>query len=130
VDIVLQTNSENPSFTFRGLKRFEDGSGYSAKLVIRSGWVAAEYDFFFGTDALHGFLHDLEQIDQTLAGVARLKPAYEAQFIELRGDGSGHVTIHGDLIEHGAMEQRLQFTFATDQTCMRPFIGALRQIAG
>jgi hypothetical protein len=129
VDIVLPTNTDNPSLAFRGMKRFDDGSGYSARLAVRSGWVSAEYDFFFEAPSLVGFLRDLERIDQTLTGIARLQPAYEAQFVEFRGDGRGRVTIHGDLIEHGAMEQRVQFAFMTDQTCMRPFIGALRRIA-
>jgi hypothetical protein len=129
VDINLQTNRENPSLAFRALERFDNGSGYCTRLAVRSGWIYAEYDFFFEAHALARFLKDLEQIDHTLTGVARLKPAYEAQFVEFRGDGKGHVLIKGELMEHGQMEQRVEFAFETDQTCLRPLIAAFHQLA-
>jgi hypothetical protein len=40
------------------------------------------------------------------------------------------VLVEGDLVEHGHMEQRVQFAFQTDQTCLRPFIAKLRELAG
>jgi hypothetical protein len=128
VDIVLQTNSENASLAFRAIERFDDGSGYSATLVVRSGWISAEYHFVFESHALARFIRELEQIDGTLAGVARLKPAYEDQFVEFRGDGNGHVSVTGELIEQ-VPQQRVEFEFATDQTCLRPLIVAFQQLA-
>jgi len=128
MDIVLQTNSENPSLAFRAIERFEDGSGYSATLAVRSQWIAADYHFVFEVHALARFLKGLEQIDGTLAGVARLKPAYEDQFVEFRGDGKGQVAVTGELIEQ-APQQRVEFAFVTDQTCLRPLIVAFQQLA-
>jgi hypothetical protein len=107
VDIILQTNTENPSMAFRGLVRFDDGSGYRTKLAIRSGWISADYNFCFQPSSLLSFLADLEQIDRTLTGVARLKPVYEEQFVEFQGIGRGRIRVRGDLIGH-AVPQRVQ----------------------
>jgi hypothetical protein len=129
VDIVIQTNTENPYLAFRDLVRFEDDSGYHTKLTVRSGWLSANYDFNFETRCLSDFISALEQIDRTLVGAARLKPVYEDQFIEFRGDGRGGILIFGCLIDRGGMEQRLQFAFNTDQTCLAALIRGLRQAA-
>jgi hypothetical protein len=130
VDIVLQTKVENPSLVFRSFKRFDDGSGYSVTLRIRSGWIGADYDFYFEEHRLREFIQVLEEVDRTLAGTARLKPTYENQFIQFRGDGQGHVIVEGELTDHGGMEQRVRFAFRTDQTCLRPLISELRHAIG
>jgi len=127
VDIVLETRAENPSLALREFKRFADGSGYSTTLAVRSGWISAEYDFFFEQPRLVAFIQALEEIDRTLVGSAKLKPVYEEQFIAFHGNGMGHIGVQGDLVEHGGIEQRVRFAFRTDQTCLGPFIRALRQ---
>lgn len=129
MDIVLQTNSENPVFSFRDVERFDDGSGYATRLEIRSGWVSVDYPFHFEPQCLGKFLTALESLDRTLAGTARLKPLYEEQFVEFQGNGQGHITVRGELVEDGVRQQRVHFAFGTDQTCLRPLIIALRTIS-
>ena len=128
MDIVLQTNTDNPSLAFRDLERFDDDSGYGTTLVIHSGWISVEYKFVFETLPLQMFLKNLEQIDRTLIGTARLKPTYEEQFVEFEGNGRGHILVHGELADHSG-GQRVRFGFGADQTCLRPFIVAFQQFA-
>ena len=52
---------------------------------------------------------------------------WEEQFLEFDGVGSGRVKVSGDLIEHSEWQQRVQFAFGTDQTCLRPFILSLKE---
>jgi hypothetical protein len=127
-DIVLQTNLGNPYLAFREVVRFGDASGYGAILTVRSGWISADYSFVFQTQPLLQFIAQLEQMDRDLIGVARLKPLWENQFVEFQVIRSGQVLVRGDLMDYGGMEQRLQFAFCTDQTCLRPLIDAFRQI--
>jgi hypothetical protein len=129
VDIILQTNTDNPSFAFRNFARFNDGSGYGAKLSIRSGWISIEYDLHIEVHPFTEFLRKLRLLDHSLNGVARLKPTYEPQFIEFLSVGRGHILVKGDLMEHGGFGQRVQFSFQTDQTCLPPLIAALQQFA-
>jgi hypothetical protein len=107
--------------------RFDDGSGYSTNLVLRSAWISADYNFIFEPAPLKQFVADLEQMDRTLTGVARLKPMWEEQFLEFRCD-RGRVFVCGDLVEHGGVMQRVEFQFQTDQTCLSPLINALRPL--
>lgn len=128
MDIILQTNTDNPSMAFREITRFGDDSGYSARVILRSNWISADYVFFFENRPLIKFLDGLEKIDRTLSGLARLKPEYEPQFIEFEGMELGHIFVRGELMEHGQHSQRIFFEFQTDQTCLRPFITEFRKI--
>jgi hypothetical protein len=127
MDIILQTNSDNPFLAFRAVERFQDGSGYASQMVVRSDWIAVTYKFYFEEPALRSFMVGLEQLDRTLMGQARLKPMWEQQFLQFDGVGSGRVKVSGDLIEHSEPQQRVQFAFGTDQTCLRPFILSLKE---
>lgn len=127
-DIILLTNTSNPFLAFREIEVFEDRSGYSTKLSVRSGWISAEYRFIFEQPCLARFVGDLERLDKVLVGRARLKPTWEEQFIELEGQGLGVINVSGDLIDHGPWQQRVVFAFRTDQTCLRPLIVDLRQL--
>jgi hypothetical protein len=127
MDIILQTNTDNPFLALRAVERFQDGSGYSSQIVVRSDWIAVDYKFYFEEQALKTFIAGLEQLDLTLAGQARLKPMWEEQFLAFDGVGSGQVKVSGDLIEHSEWQQCVQFAFGTDQTCLRPFILSLKE---
>jgi hypothetical protein len=36
MDIILQTNTDNPFLALRAVERLQDGSGYSSQMVVRS----------------------------------------------------------------------------------------------
>jgi hypothetical protein len=127
MEIILQTHTNNPFLAFRGLERFLDGSGYSSQIVIRSGWLSVDYKFYFERPELQTFVGDLEQLDRTLMGQARLKPKWEEYFLDFQGMGSGAIKVSGDLIEYSQWQQRVTFAFRTDQTVLRPFILSLKE---
>ncbi|HEX7965232.1 MAG TPA: hypothetical protein VF651_05905 [Gammaproteobacteria bacterium] len=128
MEIVLQTNKENPSLVFQNVTRFRDSSGYAVDLSIASGAFSAIYPFYFEEYPLTEFISSLSAMDETLSGKATLKPMWEKQFIEFIAGNSGHVTVRGELLEHGAFTQKLAFGFKTDQTCLGPFIRALKSM--
>lgn len=51
---------------------------------------------------------------------------FEVPFFELEGDGLGHVSVHGLLLQTGPATQKLVFAFSTDQTCLRRLVQDLR----
>jgi hypothetical protein len=126
MDIALSTSSPTATLEFRQLQRFGDGSGFATFLVIRSGAFAAALPFHFEPDRLSEFISALESMDRTLKGEATLKPTWEPQFLSLELDGSGHVRVFGEPVESSEHEQRLHFSFLTDQTCLRPLASRLK----
>jgi hypothetical protein len=89
----------------------------------------AERDFYFEVDPLQRFIAALEPLERTLTGHARLQPMWEEPFVELSGNGRGAITVSGLMVENGDRTQRVEFAFSTDQTCLAPFIAALRAAA-
>lgn len=127
MDITLATNTENPTFKFQNITRFQDGSGYGAEVFVRSRGFSMELPFNFETQPLDRFIANLESMNQSLEGNAILKPIYEDQFIELKMGSTGHVIVRGQFTEFTEMPQSLNFAFQTDQSCLAPFIRELRQ---
>jgi hypothetical protein len=126
MDIALSTNSPTAALEFRQLQRFGDGSGFATLLVIRSGGFAAALPFHFQPGRLAEFISALESMDRTLKGNAILKPTWEPEFLSFELDGSGHVRVFGELVESSEHQQRLHFSFLTDQTCLRPLASRLK----
>lgn len=126
MNITLRTNALNPSLTFGAFRKFPDGSAFTTVIAVRSDWLMAEREFICDVAPLERFLKQLEALDRTLKGTAMLKPEYEHPFIELSGNGQGHIVVRGELIEQGDHDQTVRFCFRTDQTCIRPLIEDLR----
>jgi hypothetical protein len=124
IDVTLQTNSDNPSLTLRSCHRL--GSDFGCVLAIRSGPFSGEVDFYFEDYALRRFIDDVQTIDESLRGKARLKLEFEEPYLELEGDGLGHIKVRGLLLQTGRMTQQMEFGFLTDQTCLRPLIRDLQ----
>lgn len=59
MEIILQTNTENPFLAFRNIHRFSEADG-STLVAIRSGWITANFLFFFALGDLRDFIQDLD----------------------------------------------------------------------
>jgi hypothetical protein len=126
MDVVLRTNASNPALAWRGLERWTEQppmpAGWHALLVLESGVFTARVRFFFDQRVLDEFLEALRHMDQSLSGSAVLQTPNEDPYIKLTVDGSGRVTVSGELVDYDQDLQRLHFIFGTDQTVLRPFI--------
>lgn len=129
MDIVLATHTENPFLALQNIERYDDGSGFGCLLSVCSDWLTATYRFYFEVHPMIQFISALEELDRTLKGEAVLKPMWEEQYVRIAGDGSGHIVVSGELLDHGGNEQRVSFRFATDQTCLSRLVADLRKAA-
>ena len=125
MDIALATGITNEALELRDCRRLDDRD-YSCMLLVRSGPFSAEIAFYFEAHALKSFLAALEALNKSLKGRARLKLEHEDPYIELEGDGQGHIKVRGKLLQTGAEFQTLEFEFTSDQTCLPPFVEALK----
>jgi hypothetical protein len=129
MDVVLRTNAENTGLNLRCVELYRDGSGGGCLLEVKSGPFAAKVQFFFDAGPWRAFLRDLDALNESLSGEAKLGLDFEEPFIAFRGDGRGHIQVSGLLIEHSAHSQRLEFSFVADQTALAPFLSDLREVA-
>jgi len=125
MDIALSSNSSTAALELREIQRYADGSGFVTLLVVRSGGFAAALPFYFELPRLMEFVEALQGMDRTLSGSATLKPTWEPGFVTFELDQHGHVRVFGELRETTEHEQWLQFSFNTDQTCLRQFAADL-----
>jgi hypothetical protein len=127
MDALLFTQSESYGLVMRELKLYRDGSGGTCYLEVVSKSFSASASFFFD-DSLEDFIKNLEEIESNYVGEARLGLEYEEPYILFRGDRLGHVKVSGLLVDTRENVQKLEFSFQTDQTSLRPFIANLRDI--
>jgi hypothetical protein len=130
MDIVLRTNTSAPKLELTNIRRFSDGSGYVSNILVVSDGFSAARPFYFEETMLAGFLKEIEEMDRSLTGKARIGPMYEDDYIEFEMGVTGQVTVRGELIEYAPEENRLKFGFETDQTCLRPLLHDLRKCLG
>jgi hypothetical protein len=128
MEVILRTNKINPALRLGNMKLFPDDSGGCCFLEVKSGAFSASIDFYFDAEPWKAFLRDLELLDHTLKGVARLGQTFEKPYIELRGSGNGHITVSGLLLQQGYQDQVFEFEFVTDQTVLGPFLADLREV--
>jgi hypothetical protein len=115
-DVSLTTNRAGGALTFSHVERFEGEHGFSTLLLIESAPFVVQVPFCFETYPLRVFVEQLEEMDHTVAGSARLQMMWEKPHLEFRLDARGHVTVRGVFL---FTEQRLDFDFVTDQMCLR-----------
>jgi len=108
------------------IEKFEDGSGYSAKVDLVSG----KFSCVGKTLNFHGlkeFYKTLDKGYETLSGSALLKHNYEQDNIVFKFTSSGHIIISGVFNEYSE-EQSLEFRFETDQTFLSEFLRQIEKI--
>jgi len=125
VDVALD-GGLGRALELQDLHLLKGGTDYQCRLVVRSDGFQLERLFWFEPFCLRSFLNALNQIDSTLTGTARLQPLHEDDYIQFQATQHGHIVVSGEV---RADPQYLRFEFETDQTCVRPFVTALRKVA-
>ena len=125
-EISLQTNDDQ-----KRLKLFDisvAGDDFTCRAHIISHGFSCDRPFDFSRSYLERFYDALKAIDTSLDGHAELRHEFEDDIIRINGDGLGHLEISGTIVEHGELEQQLDFAFVTDQTCLRTLIPDIARV--
>jgi hypothetical protein len=88
------------------------------------GWVEAG----LRCEELERFRQQLRELHTTLTGTAELTSMEDWLHVQLVGDGLGHVAVTGSVMDRPGIGNRLEFTFAIDQTDLPTLIAALDEI--
>ncbi len=109
------------------VERFPDDSGYVGRISLRSGSFALHsHKFYF--DDLDEFLSQSRHLYDSLSGTAQLRHPYERNQISITATTRGHISVAGHFEFFDGETQRLQFSFATDQTFLPAFIRTLERV--
>ena len=125
--VKLQTNDDNQVLELSEFELFERNS-FKCKLKVWSRGFGFEKNVFF--DNAHIFIDRVEEMANSLTGEAVLTEEYHDHYLKFEVTKLGHVIVSGILIEYSQHEQRLEFGFKTDQTCLKPFSKELKQVFG
>jgi len=128
MDASLNTQSKSCGLVMKDIEIFEDGSGGVCILEIQSAPFAASTRFFFDSPPLGAFVENLAALDRSLLGEAKLGQQFEDPHFMFRGNGRGQITVSGLLVDTTEHWQKLEFSFATDQTALGPFLAELRRV--
>ena len=127
MDIILQTNSSDPSLEFRNSLPC-DHDAFECLLIVGSNPFRAEQGFWFGRSYLETAVVALETLNTSFRGSAKLRLEFEDPFVAFSGDGLGHILVSGLSVQTGPRFQRLEWEFQTDQTCLTPLISDFRKL--
>jgi hypothetical protein len=129
VDLLeLATHDPTKVVRLSQIEKFRDGSGYCCDLRIASGGFACETRFFFDDVALSDALPQLRAMAAGASGACVIKGQWEDDYLRLESNTMGHVVVSGELFEHSAFDQRLRFSFRTDQTVLLPLASGLQML--
>ncbi len=118
------THDSSCFIRIESIEKFEDGSGFCSILNMQSGAFSCQgHPFYF--NHLNQFAKALVKLNKKLKGNAELRPDYEPEFIRFAATSLGHITVQGELHEHGDHPQLFRFSFETDQSYLPPFLESL-----
>ena len=109
------------------VERFSDGSGYVGRISVRSGSFALHaHKFYF--ENLEEFLSQVRRLYDTLSGSAELRQQWERNHLSISATSRGHIRLAGHFELFDGENQRLEFSFTSDQTFLPPFIASLEHV--
>lgn len=124
--LELATHDPTKVVCLSQIEKFRDGSGYCCDLRIASGGFACERRFFFDDLSLSAAVPQLRQMAAGTPGTCEIKGQWEDDYLRLASNAMGHVRVSGEVFEHSEFDQRLRFSFRTDQTVLLPLAAGLQ----
>lgn len=93
---------------------FYDDNWLSIKVLIHCGGFQGKFTAAFLTSELQSFYEQITLLYESLNGEAQLQTLEEQLSLVLKGNGIGHIQMHGEA--HDQHQNRLNFEIQIDQT--------------
>lgn len=103
-----------------------DGNWISATVNLVAGGLCGTISCFLRTEELAAFHEQLAQLQLLLHGTASFTTMEQQLYIQLTGNGRGHMTVRCVIQDQPGVGNRLDCTLNTDQSFTRE---TLRQLA-
>lgn len=126
--IAIETSDGSNVVRMHGVRKRDDGSGYSCEIEVASGGFSCRRPFSFDDTSLSLVLPAIEGMIAGRAGATVIKERFEPDFLEIRASQTGQVTVSGEIYDSGDVDQRLRFSFRTEPRVLAPLARDLRAL--
>jgi hypothetical protein len=116
--VVVRALSRNHPDLFDGW----DANWVACEVAISAGGFRGAFRANCRSEEFRLFLDEVEALSGTLEGAASFSTMEGQIALSLAGDAKGHLRVQGTAADTPAGDNRLQFSFEIDQTCL-PSIG-------
>lgn len=105
-----------------------DDNWVSVEVAVRCGSFKGRYSASFQLAELEAFHIQLSSLYEHLTGVAEFKTLESQLSLEAKGDGIGHISIHGEARDQAGIGNRLLFEINIDQTQLQSSLDSLADV--
>lgn len=120
--VIGKTESDHVSIEVVSHSR-DDWTGTKVHVVCGTWKGSFHWDFYSGE--LHRFGEEVQQLYETLSGIAELDPLEPNLRLKMIGDGKGHIKVEGRAEPEFYTGTYLVFTVSLDQTDLPAIIASL-----
>ena len=118
---IGQSEHENVVIDVAGYERAPVGEWYDdnwlrTQIRVATGGFRGTVSAAILTLDLIGFAKELKALVKNLSGAAEFTTLEEQLSMRVLCDKTGHVTLHGDIVDQPGIGNRLQFTLNLDQS--------------
>lgn len=107
---------------------YYDDNWLTIQIGVQAGGFRGRVDAAVLTGELGAFLMALRPLYETLRGDAEFSTMEEQLHLRLIGDGKGHITLTGELLDQPGIGNRLHFTLQLDQSELAASIHELERV--
>jgi hypothetical protein len=105
-----------------------DANWIVCEVEIAAGGFRGTFRADLRSEEFRSFLEDVEELRRTLEAAATFTTMEGQIALSLTGDGKGRVCVTGEALDVAGTGNRLQFSFALDQTCLPPICQSLESL--
>jgi hypothetical protein len=122
--VVIRALSRNHPALFD----YWDGNWVDCELDIAAGSFRGAFRADLRSEEFQAFLEEAEGLSRTLDGAASFSTMEGQIAFSLAGDASGHIRVQGEAVDTPGGDNRLQFSFAIDQSYLPGICSSLEVI--
>jgi hypothetical protein len=128
-----QTEHERIEVDILGYERapvgdYSDDNWLNAKIHVRAGGFRGNASATIITSELVAFLSELRPLYEKLSGSAEFDTMEQQLNLKLKGDGKGHIELHGEVADQAGIGNSLHFTLNFDQSQLAASIRELERV--
>jgi hypothetical protein len=111
-----------------GLFDHGDGNWIVCEVEIAAGGFRGRFSADMRSEEFHAFMEQVSELDRTIEGAATLTTMEGQLALSLTAAVNGRVKIVGEALDLAGSENRLEFSFDVEQTCLEAMVRSLESL--
>jgi hypothetical protein len=109
-------------------KDFWDGNWLNVRVLLAAGRFSGKLNGQLRADELASFYNELTNLYLTLSGQARFSTVEGWLSFEITGDGKGHLTFKGEIMDEPGIGNDLKFKFELNQSFIPEVLSSIEKV--